>query len=223
MINAPQRRLGRNDPCWCGSRRKYKVCHLQEDDAKEQALREQARAADEQEQEKHADHRCELYHPQTHKIPAAERADFVVAVRNLASAGQGAWLHIDGPVDLGRDQPSVDAAVDFLRQHGVLPDFRLDPSPRVVAATQELLDRMSGRGVFRVEPSGVRLRRYGRTEVVAGPNGGGFVAYLSGRGSLQGVVRLLLDAAGADARALGVAGACLPECGLSLGWRARSL
>jgi hypothetical protein len=209
VINQPQRRLGRNDPCWCGSGQKYKTCHLQDDDAKTLALREQSRAAAEQEQEKHAGHRCASYQPQTHKIPAAGRADFVVAVRNLASAGQGAWLHIDGPADLGRDQPSVDAAIDFLRQHGVLPDFRLDPSPPVVAATQELLDRMSGRGVFRVEPSGVRLRRYGRTEIVTGPKGGGFVAYLSGRGSLQGVVDLLLEAAAADARALGVAGGLL--------------
>jgi hypothetical protein len=210
VINAPQHRLGRNDPCWCGSGRKYKVCHLQGDDAKEHALREQARAADEQEQEKHADHaRCAPYQPQTHKVPAIERPDFVVAVRNLAAAGQGAWLHIDGPVDLGRDQSSVDAATDFLRQHGVLADFRLDPSPPVVAGTQELLDRMSGRGVFQVEPSGVRLRRYGRTEIEAKTNGDGFVAYLSGRESMQGVIQLLLDAAALDGRALGVRGGLL--------------
>jgi hypothetical protein len=25
---APHTGLGRNDPCWCGSGRKYKVCHL---------------------------------------------------------------------------------------------------------------------------------------------------------------------------------------------------
>ncbi|MCL4393812.1 MAG: SEC-C metal-binding domain-containing protein, partial [Chloroflexi bacterium] len=24
---------GRNDPCWCGSGRKYKNCHLREDEA----------------------------------------------------------------------------------------------------------------------------------------------------------------------------------------------
>jgi len=209
VINAPQRRLGRNDPCWCRSGQKYKVCHLQDDNAKEQALRGQTRAAAEQEPDGHANHRCAPYQPQTHKVPAIERPDFVVAVRNLASAGEGAWLHIEGPVDLGRDQSLVDAAIDFLRRHSVLPDFRLDPSPPIVAATQELLDRMSGRGVFRVEPSGVRLRRYGRTEIAARPNGGGFVAYLSGRESLQGVVHLLLDAAAADARALGVTGGLL--------------
>lgn len=209
MISAPQPRLGRNDPCWCGSGRKYKVCHLEEDSAKAQAGREQARAAAAQEQETHAGHRCAPYQPQTHKVPAIARPDFVIAVRNLASAGEGAWLHIEGPVDLGRDQASVDAAIDFLRRYGVLPDFRLDPSPPVVAATQELLDRMSGRGVFRVEPSGVRLRKYGRTEIVASPDGGGFIAYLSGRGALHGVVQLLLAAAAADARALGVTGGLL--------------
>ena len=26
--------LGRNDPCWCGSGKKYKNCHLQSDRAK---------------------------------------------------------------------------------------------------------------------------------------------------------------------------------------------
>jgi uncharacterized protein YecA (UPF0149 family) len=27
----PAQRPGRNDPCWCGSGRKYKHCHLQAD------------------------------------------------------------------------------------------------------------------------------------------------------------------------------------------------
>ena len=26
-----QRQLGRNDPCWCGSGKKYKRCHLESD------------------------------------------------------------------------------------------------------------------------------------------------------------------------------------------------
>jgi hypothetical protein len=30
---APPRRPGRNEPCWCGSRRKYKHCHLCSDEA----------------------------------------------------------------------------------------------------------------------------------------------------------------------------------------------
>jgi preprotein translocase subunit SecA len=29
-----QNRLGRNDPCWCGSGKKYKNCHLKEDQSK---------------------------------------------------------------------------------------------------------------------------------------------------------------------------------------------
>jgi uncharacterized protein YecA (UPF0149 family) len=28
---APTRTLGRNEPCWCGSGKKYKKCHLEED------------------------------------------------------------------------------------------------------------------------------------------------------------------------------------------------
>jgi uncharacterized protein YecA (UPF0149 family) len=30
----PQARPGRNEPCWCGSGRKYKKCHEPEDDKK---------------------------------------------------------------------------------------------------------------------------------------------------------------------------------------------
>jgi preprotein translocase subunit SecA len=26
-----KKKLGRNDPCWCGSGKKYKACHLRED------------------------------------------------------------------------------------------------------------------------------------------------------------------------------------------------
>ena len=36
---------GRNDPCYCGSGKKYKQCHLREDQAKERELREQVNAA----------------------------------------------------------------------------------------------------------------------------------------------------------------------------------
>jgi uncharacterized protein YecA (UPF0149 family) len=27
-------RWGRNDPCWCGSGKKYKLCHMSKDQAK---------------------------------------------------------------------------------------------------------------------------------------------------------------------------------------------
>jgi len=30
----PVPKLGRNDTCWCGSGKKYKRCHLEEDDKK---------------------------------------------------------------------------------------------------------------------------------------------------------------------------------------------
>ncbi len=30
---AVARHLGRNDPCWCGSGKKYKRCHLEKDKA----------------------------------------------------------------------------------------------------------------------------------------------------------------------------------------------
>lgn len=37
-------KLGRNDPCHCGSGKKYKQCHLEKDEAKEREAR--AKAAD---------------------------------------------------------------------------------------------------------------------------------------------------------------------------------
>ena len=35
----PVRSLGRNDRCWCGSNRKYKLCHMAVDDRKRSAAR----------------------------------------------------------------------------------------------------------------------------------------------------------------------------------------
>jgi hypothetical protein len=32
-VQRPQ--VGRNDPCWCGSGKKYKKCHLHEDEKKQ--------------------------------------------------------------------------------------------------------------------------------------------------------------------------------------------
>jgi hypothetical protein len=32
--NAPAQKPGRNDTCWCGSGKKYKKCHLPEDEMK---------------------------------------------------------------------------------------------------------------------------------------------------------------------------------------------
>ena len=35
--SVPQVRPGRNEPCWCGSGRKYKKCHEHNDDEKKAA------------------------------------------------------------------------------------------------------------------------------------------------------------------------------------------
>jgi uncharacterized protein YecA (UPF0149 family) len=34
--------LGRNDPCWCGSGKKYKKCHMESDEKKRARVRAQA-------------------------------------------------------------------------------------------------------------------------------------------------------------------------------------
>lgn len=201
MTQAIHARPGRNDPCPCGSGRKYKVCHLTEDQEVEAAERE--RESGSGAPEGHSDHRCGSYKPQTHKVAAVSRPDFVVTVRNLAAAGEGSWLHIESPADLGRDQASIDAALAFLDKHGVVADFRLDPAPPVIAAVGELLDHMCGRGVFAVRPSGARLRRYGRSEIVPADEGSGFVAYLGGDRP-EAVVSLIVSAVARDGEALGI-------------------
>ena len=32
MIRSGKQKIERNDPCWCGSGRKYKTCHMNFDD-----------------------------------------------------------------------------------------------------------------------------------------------------------------------------------------------
>jgi len=39
-------KIGRNDPCHCGSGKKYKACHLEKDEAKEREARAKAAAAE---------------------------------------------------------------------------------------------------------------------------------------------------------------------------------
>ena len=39
QAKAPRKRPGRNDPCWCGSGKKYKKCHMKEDAERDRAAR----------------------------------------------------------------------------------------------------------------------------------------------------------------------------------------
>ena len=32
MLSTPERKPRRNEPCWCGSGKKYKNCHLRQDE-----------------------------------------------------------------------------------------------------------------------------------------------------------------------------------------------
>jgi hypothetical protein len=45
MTSTTTARPGRNEPCYCGSGRKYKQCHLQQDEAEARAARAAAAAA----------------------------------------------------------------------------------------------------------------------------------------------------------------------------------
>jgi hypothetical protein len=44
LAEATRRELGRNDPCHCGSGKKYKQCHLDKDEAAARAARAKAAA-----------------------------------------------------------------------------------------------------------------------------------------------------------------------------------
>ena len=46
MAEPSRQELGRNDPCHCGSGKKYKQCHLAKDEAAERAKRAKAAGAD---------------------------------------------------------------------------------------------------------------------------------------------------------------------------------
>jgi hypothetical protein len=41
----PVRSLGRNDRCWCGSDRKYKLCHMATDERKRSSARTSSRTS----------------------------------------------------------------------------------------------------------------------------------------------------------------------------------
>jgi hypothetical protein len=42
MATTPQTDIGRNDPCHCGSGKKYKKCHLEKDEQTDRKAREKA-------------------------------------------------------------------------------------------------------------------------------------------------------------------------------------
>jgi hypothetical protein len=164
------RRLGRNDPCHCGSGKKYKVCHLRSDEEQDQVKRAEAlranreeRTSDRLERGYPADY--EHYHPLTRKIPAAERHDFQTLVARLSQTG-GTPLLISTPQDLGRTQEAVDEALHYCAERGVPVEFYEDPPLGMVAGLQDLVDSMFGRGVYQLRQSGTRLHDYGHSRYV---------------------------------------------------------
>jgi len=166
----PHRRLGRNDPCHCGSGKKYKVCHLRDDEEQDQAKRAEAirsdleeRTADRHDRGYPAD--VEHYHPLTRKIPAAERHDFQTLVARLSQTG-GTPLLITTPQDLGRTQEALDEALHYCAERGVPVEFYEDPPLGMVAGLQDLVDSMFGRGVYQLRQSGTRMHDYGHSRYV---------------------------------------------------------
>ena len=201
---ADNRRLGRNDPCHCGSRKKYKYCHLNQDE--EEARTQRAEVAENEHEEWveerlkrgfPADH--EHYHPLTRKIPAVERQDFRALVARLSQTG--ASLLIGAPLDVGRTQEALDEALRFCRERGVPVEFPADPPLGMVTGLQVLVDSMFGRGVYQVRQSGTRLHDYGHSR--AANEAGNTVFYL-GTPDEEAIRLVLIGSAGNEARAQGI-------------------
>lgn len=156
----PTRRLGRNDPCYCGSGRKYKLCHLREDEQSEQDHREEELAQTAADLDPDGGQVGEWYTPSTRHVPAAERRDFRALVAKLSMTGE--HLDLAGPQVLSRDQRGLDEALAYAEERGVAIHCESDPPPTAIAGLQELIDGLYGRGVYRIRPSGTGLHTLGR-------------------------------------------------------------
>lgn len=200
-VSTPQRvRLGRNDPCHCGSGRKYKNCHLDPDEAAERDQRaKRAVAAREEKLGKGFPDEVEHYHPLTRKIPAAERQDFRILVQRLSQTGTPMLVHT--PQDLAREHAGLAEALRFCADRGVSVEFGSDPPLAMVAGLQAVVDGMYGRAVYQLRQSGLRLHGYGRSS--QGKEDGKAVFYLA-LPTRSAVRAVLFGTANAEAAAEGI-------------------
>jgi hypothetical protein len=159
----PAVKPGRNDPCWCGSGKKYKKCHLAPD---EEAGR-QGKTAEEEEEEKPNSGRTE------HQKVLMDVLEFAGEHRSRAQIGEAQRLFFGG--EGGHEKEAAESGYwewflyDF-RPGGsgptLLEEYLRRRGPRVPAAERQLLEnwRNARYGLYevqRVEPgTGMELKDY---------------------------------------------------------------
>jgi len=91
-------KLGRNDPCHCGSGKKYKKCCLDKDEAAERAKREAEKNADKESQEKGEEGQADPFYDCStgYDIALYDLADWERRGGNAQKAGKGCaiWLRL---------------------------------------------------------------------------------------------------------------------------------
>jgi SEC-C motif len=156
---AAKSKLNRNDPCWCGSGKKYKRCHLDED----QAAVSQAYEAEQLDPNEHADHAehllCRVYMPQSTGVPAHLRRDFNHLVSEMRRSG-ATLMHIYAPRVLAKDEADYYKSIQVLRDNGITADFNSDPRSQELAVSQTYFDHLFGAGVYRLCPASTSFRSY---------------------------------------------------------------
>jgi len=85
---AERLKTGRNDDCPCGSKKKYKKCHLAADEAAQTAAfaKTNAEAAKNMKPEEEGHHEHHPNHPHSHGQPAAMKSHNIAPVNRQVSA-----------------------------------------------------------------------------------------------------------------------------------------
>jgi SEC-C motif len=166
----PRFRPQRNEPCYCGSGKKYKKCHLSEDQDKDRAELE-ANVAEHPGPHAHPEHAlCKAYWPHSTGVPAHLRRDFNQVIRDMRSSG-ATLLHVFAPAALAKDEVNYQKSLQILADNGITVDFEADPKAKDLVAAQAYFDRIFGERVYRVLPSSASLRDYPHSSRRTSPDG----------------------------------------------------
>ena len=159
-------RVGRNDPCPCGSGKKYKRCHLEADEktGREALVADDAIHA-------HTDHAlCRHYRPVSTGLPAHMRPDFRHLLTQMRAEGY-TLMHIGDPRSVGKDERDFKRAVSLAAEYGVDVHCAHDPYPEDLQLAQGFADRLFGAGAYIVRPASENFRRYPHPSEILGDDG----------------------------------------------------
>jgi SEC-C motif len=167
----PRFRPQRNEPCHCGSGKKYKKCHLSADQASDRAELE-ANLGELPPPHTHPEHAlCQAYWPHSTGVPAHLRRDFNQVIREMRSSG-ATLLHVFAPAALAKDEVNYQKSLQILADNGITVDFEADPKAKEIVAAQAYFDRIFGERVYQVRPTSASLRDYPHSSRRASLNGG---------------------------------------------------